>query len=116
MQRLSICTSDALQNGGAGVRFQVERRDGPVEAFVVRFEGRVYAYLNRCRHVPIELDWNHGEFFDTSKLYLICSTLGALYAPDTGLCVGGPCRGARLEPVKLEESDGQVWLSEARSE
>jgi nitrite reductase/ring-hydroxylating ferredoxin subunit len=47
---------------------------------------------------------------------LICSTHGALYAPDTGLCVGGPCRGKRLEALGLEESEGQVWLSEARSE
>lgn len=116
MQRLKICASDALEDGGAGVRFEVERSGKPQQAFAVRHHGRVYGYLNRCRHVPIELDWNHGEFFDTSKIYLICSTHGALYAPDTGLCVGGPCRGARLEPVRLEESEGQVWLSEVRSE
>ncbi|WP_018410301.1 Rieske (2Fe-2S) protein [Methyloversatilis thermotolerans] len=116
MQRLSLCPSDALQNGGAGVRFQVERKGALVEAFAVRFQGRVYAYLNSCRHVPIELDWNHGEFFDLSKLYLICSTHGALYEPETGVCVGGPCRGARLQPVPVEESGGQVWLSESCNE
>ncbi|MBL8468916.1 Rieske (2Fe-2S) protein [Methyloversatilis discipulorum] len=117
MSRVSVCASDALEEGGAGVRFEIAGAGGkPRQAFAVRFHGRVHGYINSCRHVPIELDWNHGEFFDTSKIYLICSTHGALYAPDTGLCVGGPCRGARLEPVKLEESDGQVWLSEARSE
>lgn len=115
MPRL-ICAADALLDGGAGVRFEVDHRGKPAQAFAVRFRGVVHGYLNSCRHVPIELDWNHGEFFDISKLYLVCSTHGAIYQPDTGLCVGGPCRGARLGPVPLEESGGQVWLSDAQGE
>ena len=110
MSRVRVCASDDLIDGGAGVRFEVEQRGRPQAAFAVRFNGRVHGYINRCAHVPIELDWNHGEFFDTSKLYLMCSTHGAIYAPETGRCIGGPCRGGRLEPVPLEESDGQVWL------
>lgn len=116
MSRMKVCAAAGLDEGGVGVRFEIERAGVPVPAFAIRFRGKVYGYVNSCRHVPIELDWNHGEFFDTSKLYLICSTHGALYAPDTGLCVGGPCRGKRLEALGLEESEGQVWLSEARSE
>jgi nitrite reductase/ring-hydroxylating ferredoxin subunit len=110
MSRVIVCESEALVEGGEGVRFEVQQRGKPAQAFAIRFKGRVYGYLNRCAHVPIELDWNHGEFFDTSKLYLMCSTHGALYAPETGRCIGGPCRGGRLEPVELQESDGQVWL------
>lgn len=108
---MKICASHELLDGGPGVRFEIERPGGVQRAFAIRYRGRAYGYINRCAHIPIELDWNHGEFFDTSKLYLICSTHGALYAPDTGRCLGGPCRGNRLEPVALEESGGQVWLS-----
>jgi nitrite reductase/ring-hydroxylating ferredoxin subunit len=110
MSRLKVCESGALVDGGAGVRFEIERPGGVLHAFAIRFRGQVYGYVNRCAHVPIELDWNHGEFFDTSKLYLICSTHGALYAPETGRCVAGPCRGQRLEAVELEESGGLVWM------
>ncbi len=110
MSRVRVCSAEELLEGGAGVRFEIEQRGATIAAFAVRFRGRVFGYINRCAHVPIELDWNHGEFFDSSKLYLICSTHGALYEPETGRCVGGPCRGRRLEPVTLEESDGQVWL------
>ena len=81
-------------------------------AFVVRHRGRVYAYVNECRHQASELDWNPGEFFDVDRLYLICATHGAVYEPGTGLCVAGPCRGARLAPVRVHEREGNVFCGE----
>ena len=88
-----ICASDALVEQGRGVRFEIERFGKPQPAFVVRYEGRPYAFLNQCGHVPVELDWQEGEFFDDSRLYLICATHGALYHPASGACVGGRCAG-----------------------
>lgn len=108
-QRL-ICLSGDLPESGKGVRFSVEHGGGQVPAFVIRFGGRVYAYLNRCGHVPAELDWQPGEFFDYSKLYLICSIHGALYAPETGRCLGGRCQGKGLVPLSVEERDGAIYL------
>ena len=61
--------------------------------------------LNRCAHVPMELDWAEGQFFESSGLYLMCATHGAIYAPDTGKCVGGPCRGGRLRALQVDERD-----------
>jgi nitrite reductase/ring-hydroxylating ferredoxin subunit len=58
----------------------------------------------------VELDWQPGEFFEDSGLYLVCSTHGAIFEPSTGLCVAGPCRGARLEAIAVEERDGLVQL------
>jgi nitrite reductase/ring-hydroxylating ferredoxin subunit len=108
-QRL-ICTAAALEEKGAGVRFTVERHGRDEPAFAVRYGGMVHAYLNRCAHVPVELDWAEGEFFDLSRLYLICSTHGAMYLPDSGYCVAGPCKGARLQPLHVEERNGEVYL------
>ncbi len=105
-----ICDGSALEDGGKGVRFKVQTPDGEQPAFAVRYRGKVYAYINRCAHVPVEMDWLDGEFFDYSKLYLICATHGAVYQPDSGLCVQGPCPGKRLKPVSVEERDGQVLL------
>ena len=105
-----ICESSALEEGGKGVRFSVRNADGEQPAFAVRYSGKVYAYLNRCAHVPVHIDWDNGAFFDYSKLYLICATHGAMYLPHTGVCVMGPCRGKRLQPVAVEERDGQVVL------
>ena len=67
---------------------------------------------DRCGHVPVELDWQQGEFFDGSGLYLICATHGALYAPDSGHCLGGRCNGKGLEAVPVAEDDGWIVLIE----
>lgn len=108
-----LCAADDLAEGGAGVRFVVEVGNRPVGAFVVRYAGEAHAYLNRCAHVPMELDWQEGRFFESSGLYLICATHGAMYAPDSGLCVGGPCRGASLAKLRIVEQGGSVyWVPE----
>lgn len=112
VERIFICDSAALAEGGAGVRFTANYSGGgtaPANAFVVRFRGKPHAYLNRCGHVPVELDWEQGVFFDFTGQYLICSTHGALYGPESGICVSGRCAGRGLERVPVDEVDGKVW-------
>lgn len=106
-----ICDASALEEGGKGVRFPLTAGGEDGSGFAVRYDGQVHAYLNRCAHVPIELDWNEGQFFDSSGLYLMCSTHGAIYDPETGRCAGGPCRGGRLRVISACEHDGKVfWI------
>jgi nitrite reductase/ring-hydroxylating ferredoxin subunit len=102
IEPVRICASDELVEGGTGLRRQAKYVDGDA---VVCYGGEVFGYLNRCAHVPMELDWAEGQFFESSGLYLMCATHGAIYAPDTGKCVGGPCRGGRLRPVQVDERD-----------
>ena len=105
-----LCASTDLEDGGKGVRFPVRAFGLDATGFAVRYGGKVYAYLNRCAHVPVELDWFKGEFFESSKMYLMCSTHGAIYAPESGLCTGGPCRGGKLRPIAVHEAgDGIYW-------
>ncbi|MDB5727714.1 MAG: Rieske 2Fe-2S protein [Noviherbaspirillum sp.] len=104
-----ICPSDALINGAKGVRFPVTAGNEDASGFVIRYRGTVYGYLNRCAHVPIELDWNQGDFFDSDGLYLMCSTHGAIYTPQDGRCAGGPCRGGRLRSIQVCEEDSHVF-------
>ena len=112
MKRHPVCACVDLSDGGPGVRFEVDHCGVAAPAFAVRFRGRVHAYLNRCGHLPVELDWQHGEFFDISGLYLICATHGALYAPDSGRCLGGRCNGKGLVALAVVEDDGQIFLVE----
>lgn len=74
--------------------------------------GRSIAYLSRCAHVGVELDWMKGEFFDDSGLYLICSTHGATYVLQSGLCIGSPCRGKSLQCLETGERDGNIFLKD----
>lgn len=105
-----ICSSNEVAEGGKGFRFLAPRYGREVQAFVVRFQGKIHAYYNECGHIPAELDWLPGEFFDDSKLYLICSIHGALYAPDSGRCLGGRCQGRGLKPLRVSESEGSIYL------
>lgn len=107
-QRIALCPSAALVDGGLAVAFEVCHRGQNLRAFAVRYQGGVHAYLNRCTHVAMELDFREGHFFDDSGCLLICATHGAVFAPDTGQCLGGPARGP-LVKVGLSEEDGMVY-------
>jgi nitrite reductase/ring-hydroxylating ferredoxin subunit len=105
-----IAVSTDLVDGGSGVRFEVEGTSGRLPAFAIRWHGRVHAYLNVCPHQGSELDWLPGAFLDIGSNHLICATHGALFEPDSGRCVGGPCNGETLVPLHVEETDGDVIL------
>jgi nitrite reductase/ring-hydroxylating ferredoxin subunit len=105
-----VCTSETLQNGGRGARFQVTIDGVAAPAFVVRYRSQVYAYLNRCAHKLVELDWEQGQFFDHEGRHLICTSHGARYRPEDGVCIAGPCPGARLVSLEVFEGSGQVFL------
>lgn len=109
-QRL-ICASDALAEAGRGVRFEIDYYGRSAPAFVVRYRGGVHGYLNRCAHVPMELDWTEGEFFDDAKRDLICSTHGAMYDTVSGQCIGGPCRRTPLVKLTVVERDGHIYFA-----
>jgi nitrite reductase/ring-hydroxylating ferredoxin subunit len=108
-----ICASSDLEEAGPGVRFEVHRGGQTLPAFVVRWRGEAHAYLNRCGHVPVELDWQPGDFFDLSRLYLVCATHGALYDPATGACLGGRCQGRGLVLVPVQERGGGIYIEES---
>ena len=106
-QAIPLCNSQDLQDSGLAVPFDVVYAGQTCRAFAVRFEGQVQAYLNRCTHVAMEMDFQPDRFFDTEGRWLLCATHGATYAPQTGECVGGPCRGG-LVKINLSESHGVV--------
>ena len=111
---LRLCPSGRLVDGGEAVRFDLPLRPGArriEQGFAVRFEGQVRAYLNRCAHVPVPLDWIPGQVFDPSGLTLLCSVHGAEYDPASGRCLSGPCSGrGHLEPLVAAERDGWTWI------
>lgn len=106
---LPVCASDALAERGRAVVWDVLQWGQPVRAFALRIDGRAVAYLNRCVHVPTEMDWQEGEFLDLDRRWIVCSIHGAHYAPETGRCAGGPCGRGALTAVEVDEHDGRVW-------
>lgn len=106
---LPLCASADLAERGKAVAFHVMLWGQPARAFALRFEGQVVAYLNRCAHVPVEMDWQEGEFLDMDRCWIVCSIHGATYDPATGQCVAGPAGRGRLIPVRTVEREGRVY-------
>jgi nitrite reductase/ring-hydroxylating ferredoxin subunit len=104
------CALDALAPGQTA-RFELRREGRGVQAFLVNHEGSHHAYVNRCPHAGTPLDWWPNEFFTEDGRHLICATHGAVFAPDTGLCLEGPCPGARLERLRVARRGNALVVS-----
>jgi nitrite reductase/ring-hydroxylating ferredoxin subunit len=90
---IPLCKARDLVDGGLAVSFDVVYGGQTCRAFAIRWQGQVHAYLNRCAHVAMEMDWQPDRFFDDSGQWLLCGTHGAVYRPDTGAC------GLRRRPL-----------------
>jgi nitrite reductase/ring-hydroxylating ferredoxin subunit len=104
------CASAALRPGQTAT-FRLRRGGKDVRGFVVNHGGRYHAYVNQCPHAGTSLDLWPNEFWTEDGRHLICATHGAIFAPDTGVCVEGPCPGARLERLTVELDGESVVVS-----
>ena len=111
---LHLCPSAELVEKGDAHVFDVLHFREPARAFVLRYDGSLVAYLNRCLHVPTEMDWQPGVFLDSSKEYILCATHGAAYEPQSGRCAGGPCGRGKLTAIDVFERDNEVYWYPSR--
>src|SRR3954471_3920344 len=72
-----------------------------IDGFLINYRGGFHAYVNRCRHMTTPLDFVRYKFFTDDGRHLVCLTHGALYDPESGVCVDGPCKGQSLYPLPV---------------
>jgi nitrite reductase/ring-hydroxylating ferredoxin subunit len=96
---------------GESIKFLLPIRGVNEECFLINYQGRLHAYVNRCRHVPMAMDWIDNQFFAEHGRYLMCQTHNAYYEPETGECIAGPSSacGKFLYRLPLEIDDGVVY-------
>ncbi|MBU6469828.1 MAG: Rieske (2Fe-2S) protein [Gammaproteobacteria bacterium] len=105
--RRVICPLSELPAPGArgfsrpGARF-------PDEYFVVRHGDALRAYRNICPHAGNGLNWKEDAFLTRDKTLIMCAAHGALFNPESGVCVAGPCVGRALQAVPVKIEDGMV--------
>lgn len=109
---LLLCSTDDLVEGGQAVPFDIKYAGQTCRAFAIRYQSVPHAYLNRCTHVAMELDWQPNQIFDDTGQWLLCASHGAAYLPATGQCVSGPCRGG-LVKITLSENEAIVYWHSA---
>jgi nitrite reductase/ring-hydroxylating ferredoxin subunit len=105
-----ICQAAALA-AGESMKFMLPVRGADEECFVINFHGDYHAYVNRCRHVPMAMDWVDNQFFAEQGRYLMCQTHNAYFEPASGECIAGPpsACGKFLYRVPLEIDRGFIY-------
>jgi nitrite reductase/ring-hydroxylating ferredoxin subunit len=106
----ALCRMDEIADGAArGFAFT----DGPARfaGFVVRQGAQVFGYEDRCPHSGTPLAMFHDQFLTRAGDLILCSTHGALFRPTDGLCLAGPCAGARLAPWPVR-IDGDLVVTD----
>jgi len=78
--------------------------------FVIRWKGALYAYRNSCPHVGTPIDWPENRFFDSTGNFLMCGTHGAVFRPEDGTCIEGPCKGRALTRIQVKVEAEEIFL------
>ena len=111
--RIWVCHSADLKEADYH-RVDVLYSQKPSSVIVFRHNGECLAYRNLCVHMPRELDCEADMIFDATGRLLRCSMHGIVYEPKTGTSVSEICWGKKLTPVKVEEADDGIWISDKR--
>lgn len=106
----SIARTEELSPGSVK-KFWLICQKARVDGFLINHQGSFHAYINRCRHMTTPLDFIRYQFFTEDRRHLICLTHGAIYEPDTGKCIEGPCKGLSLIRLPVTISQGDVMVS-----
>ena len=94
---------------GQSKKFTLRRGGRDFEAMLINCQGNFFAYMNRCPHVGLTLDWVDNQFFTVDSRYLMCANHGAVFEPSTGECVWGPCAGASLQKLVLNIEGKKIF-------
>lgn len=96
-----------VADGGAR-NFVIQMKAGRFHGFVVRRGAAVHGYVDRCPHAGLPLAQTLDQYLTADARLVACSWHGALFDPETGACVGGPCLGQRLTPWPVAVVDGRL--------
>ena len=107
-----LCRLDEL--GATGCReFRLGGGAWPLKGFLVKAGADVHAYVNRCAHQAMPLNYLPDRFLTHDQSMILCTAHGAIYEKATGFCVAGPCAGRSLERVAVRVVDGYVLLEDS---
>jgi nitrite reductase/ring-hydroxylating ferredoxin subunit len=104
-----VCGLDDLADPGAR-SFFVGSGEWPFRGFVVRKGENIFAYANICPHRRHPLDSFPDAFLTNDGETIRCSSHGALFQLESGLCVFGPCVGRSLMKLESRIGAGQLVL------
>lgn len=105
-----LCRLEEIAEPGArGFSFPAADPEGRgFLGFVVRREGAVRGFVDSCPHTGAALAAEPDRYLDRTGAWILCFSHGAMFRPEDGLCVAGPCVKRSLRPWPVEVRDGAV--------
>jgi nitrite reductase/ring-hydroxylating ferredoxin subunit len=76
--------------------------------FVVRRGDEVRGFVDRCPHAGMPLSMAPDRYLTREGDLILCASHGALFRPEDGVCIGGPCAGLALRPWPVRVEGGEV--------
>lgn len=95
---------------GTSKLFQYRKNGENLEGFLIRHQGKVYAYMNLCPHAYEPIIYGSQCAFNSDKRYIVCREHFAMFNPETGVCVSGPCPIADLIKIEVQEAEGIIYI------
>jgi len=109
--RHDLCARSELEDPGTR-GFEVDcGAQQTVALFVVLKDGVLSAYRNRCPHTGAPLNWLPDQFLDLENSFIECAIHGALFRPEDGYCLRGPCAGGSLDSIDLQLVEDRVQVT-----
>lgn len=101
---------DLIADGKAR-NFVLQMRAGRFHGFVVRRGDGAFGYVDRCPHAGLPLTQTLDDYLTPDGALIACSWHGALFDPESGACVGGPCMGQALTSWPVEIREGAIFTA-----
>lgn len=111
----AVCPRHRLADPGSRA-FVLKRAGRELCGFLVCQAGEVHAFRNRCPHTGVELNWGGDRFLDLDDAYIQCSMHGALFRPEDGRCIHGPCVGRALQALPVRIRNGGIEVAWPQAE
>ncbi len=92
-----LCRLDEISDPGSR-GFVFRQGDALFQGFVVRSQGRVRGFVDRCPHAGWPLALVDHQYLTRDGALILCQAHGAMFRPADGSPVSGPGRLCALTP------------------
>jgi nitrite reductase/ring-hydroxylating ferredoxin subunit len=92
------------------LKFRIDDPADPREGFLLRVDGVLLAFENRCPHWEVDLDLGLGDPYLADMDRIFCRNHAAVFDPATGRCESGPPLGRSIRQYPVTIRDGEVYV------
>lgn len=106
-----ICKLAKIKDISEGQWYEFNlQTEGGLFSLMLKQKGKTYiGFKNNCPHQGRRMNYSLGKFLTTQEGNIVCPAHGAVFNPDDGLCINGPCLGQSLEPVQIQLNDESIF-------